>query len=101
MLSSLPKELSGKEIHTSFMIVKTVKLSSKGQVTLPADALRALKVRKGTEFLLIQKGEHLLLIPAARVGERVVDELGGFEALADPAFAELWDNEADEVWNEA
>jgi hypothetical protein len=27
-------------------------------------------------------------------------ELDGREALSDPAFADIWDNEADEVWNE-
>lgn len=83
------------------MLVKTVKVSSKGQITLPAEALRALKVRKGAEFVLIQQGERLVLLRAEDVGKRLVDELGGWEALAAPAFEELWGTEADEVWDEA
>lgn len=83
------------------MLVKTVKLSTKGQVTLPVEALRALKARKGSEFILIQEGERIVLVPAANVGRRTLDELGGWEALATPAFASLWDNPADEVWDAA
>ena len=83
------------------MLVKTVKLSEKGQVTLPADALRELGARKGTEFLFIQDGDRMLLVKADAVGRKVLDEFGGWEGLAGPAFEELWGTQADEVWNEA
>lgn len=83
------------------MLVKTVKLSSKGQITLPAEALKALRAKKGTEFVLVQEADHIVLVKAARVGRRVVDDLEGWERLAEPVFRELWDNPADEVWNEA
>lgn len=83
------------------MLVKTVKLSEKGQITLPADALRAMRASRGTEFLLVQEGDRLLLVKADAVGKRLVDDLGGWESLAAPAFKDLWDNDADEVWNEA
>lgn len=83
------------------MIVKTVKVSSKGQITLPSDTLRALKARKGSEFLLVQEGDHIVLVRAEHVAKRVVDDLGGWENLASPAFADLWGSKADEVWDEA
>lgn len=83
------------------MLVKTVKVSEKGQITLPAEALRALNAGKGTEFLVIQEGDRLLLVKADRVGRRVLDELGGWEALAAPAFEDLWNTDADEVWDGA
>jgi len=100
-MEPLPEEPSSKENHTSSVLVKTVKLSSKGQVTLPADALRALKLKKGAEFILIQDGARILLVPAGEAGKALLGELGGWEALALPAFEELWDNDADEVWDEA
>lgn len=76
-------------------------MSEKGQLTLPADALRAMNARRGTEFLLIQEDERIVLVKATAIGKRVLDEFGGWEALAAPAFADLWDNDADEAWNEA
>ena len=83
------------------MLVRTVRLSEKGQLTLPADALRAMNARRGTEFLLIQEDARIVLVKASAVGKRVLDEFGGWESLAAPAFADLWDNDADEAWNEA
>lgn len=83
------------------MLVKSVKLTDKGQITLPAEALRAMNARKGTEFLVIQEGDRMVLVKASAVGRKLLDEFGGWEALAAPAFSDLWDNEADEAWNEA
>ncbi len=85
----------------SNVIVKTVKLSSKGQLTLPAETLRALKARKGDEFVLVQEDQKIVLIPATRVARQVIDDLGGWSAISAPAFQQLWDNVDDEVWNEA
>ena len=84
------------------MIVKTVKVSAKGQLTLPADTMRAMNVRKGTEFVLVQDGDRLILTKANTVGKRIVDETRGFEALGVGAFQDVWDNPADdEAWNDA
>lgn len=83
------------------MIVRTARLTDKGQITLPADALREMNAGKGTEFLVIQEGDRLVLIKATSVGKQLLDDLGGWEALAAPAFADVWDNEADHVWDTA
>lgn len=83
------------------MIVKTAKVSAKGQLTLPADVLRALNARKGTEFLLVQDGDRIILTKAARVGKQVIDELAEFNQLGLSSFKRLWDNPFDEVWNDA
>jgi bifunctional DNA-binding transcriptional regulator/antitoxin component of YhaV-PrlF toxin-antitoxin module len=82
------------------MLVRTVRLTSKGQLSLPVDTLRALHLRKGAEFLLVQDGDRIILVPSQNVGKRVVDDLKGFEALALPAFKDVWDNETDEAWND-
>ena len=82
------------------MLVKTVKITDKGQITLPADTMRAMNLRRGAELVLVQEGDRIVLVRASRVGKQIVDEFGGWEELSAPAFAELWDNEADEVWND-
>lgn len=83
------------------MLVKTVKVTAKGQMSLPAEALRSLNARKGTEFLLVQEGDRILLTKASAVGKRLVDDLGGWEALGASAFRDVWDNDADAVWDDA
>jgi AbrB family looped-hinge helix DNA binding protein len=82
------------------VLVKTVKVSAKGQLTLPSEAMRAMNVRKGTEFILVQEGDRIILTKASSVGKRIVDETEGFGALGLPSFARVWDNPIDdEVWN--
>ncbi|HWG91839.1 MAG TPA: AbrB/MazE/SpoVT family DNA-binding domain-containing protein [Candidatus Thermoplasmatota archaeon] len=81
------------------MLVKTIRLTDKGQITLPVEALRAMNAGKGTEFLLIQEGERMVIVKASAVGKALLEEFGGWEALAAPAFADLWDNDEDEVWD--
>ena len=83
------------------MIVRTVRLTSKGQLSLPVDTLRALKIGEGSELLLVQEGDRILLLKAEQVGRREVEDLGGWSTLSAAAFSKVWDNEADEIWNEA
>lgn len=81
------------------MIVKTVTVSSKGQVSLPVAALRAMGVEKGTELLLVQEAGRLVLVKASDAGQRVVDELGGWESLATGAFEDTWAGPENDVWD--
>lgn len=83
------------------MLVRIAKLSAEGQIRLPVEVLRALEVDEGAEFVIVQKGEQIHLVPAKRAGKLLLDELPGWEALGELAFEELWDNEADGAWNQA
>lgn len=83
------------------MLLRTAKLSTKGQITLPADALRAMKAGKGTEFVIIQEGERLVLVKAERTARQIVDDLEGWGALSAPAFNKIWSSKADEIWDES
>lgn len=82
------------------VIVKTVKVSAKGQITLPAETLRSIRARKGTELVLVQEGDRIILVKAANIGRAVADEAREFGALATRSFEKLWDNPEDEIWNE-
>lgn len=83
------------------MIVKTVKVSAKGQFTIPAETMRAMNLRKGTEFIVVQEGDRIILMKASAVGKRIVDDTDGFAALGLSSFARVWDNPIDdEVWND-
>lgn len=68
---------------------------------MPVDALRALNATKGTEFLLLQEGDRIVLVKAEEAGRAIVDDLGGWAALAAPAFEEMWGSEEDEIWDSA
>ncbi len=81
------------------MQMRTVRASAKGQFTIPKDLFDAMGDPR--DLLLIQDGMRLVVLPAQESARALVDDLGGWEALAAPAFADVWDNEADEVWDHA
>lgn len=83
------------------MLLRKVTASAKGQFTLPADILRKLGGGKGPmELVLVQDGNRVILVPAADAAQAIVDDLEGWQYLSEKSFAELWDNEFDEVWND-
>jgi len=84
------------------VLLRKVTASAKGQFTLPVDMLRAIGAGKGpTELVLVQEGDRIVLVPAQRAAHAILDDLEGWEGLAEKAFADVWDNAADEVWNDA
>lgn len=84
------------------MLLRKVTASTKGQFTLPADILRAIGGGKGPmELVLVQDGERVVLVPAEKAAQAVLDDLQGWHHLALPAFQAVWDNAADEVWDDA
>lgn len=84
------------------MPVHRVKVSSKGQITLPAGTVRAMRARKGTEFLVLIEEDRIVLQRRRGSVAQPADDLADREALAEPAFAAVWDNPIDnQVWDRA
>jgi bifunctional DNA-binding transcriptional regulator/antitoxin component of YhaV-PrlF toxin-antitoxin module len=84
----------------SSVLVRRVTASANGQFSIPAEMMRALGAKGPMELLLVQDGDRIVLVPAARA-RQPVDDLEDWSALSLPAFAKLWDNDADEAWNDA
>ena len=57
----------------------TATLSSKNQITLPADMVRMLGLKGGDKLLIIQSGDHLALFPKpANFTDYIVGSMKGF-----------------------
>jgi AbrB family looped-hinge helix DNA binding protein len=85
---------------TSIVDVQTVKVSEKGQIAIPAKMRRRLGLRRGSTLLLIEDKGRILLAKAERAAEALADDFSDLTKHAEQTFRELWDNEADEVWND-
>ncbi len=60
------------------MIVKTVKISEKGQIAIPVDIREAIGLRKGDELLLLQDGNKIFMEKATEAAKTLKV---GFEPL--------------------
>lgn len=81
-------------------LLRTVKVSEKGQVALPADLRRALRIEKGTTLVLVTDGRRIYMEKEEDAARSVVDDFGPFLAASERVLAELWENDEDTVWDD-
>ncbi|MBS3102838.1 AbrB/MazE/SpoVT family DNA-binding domain-containing protein [Candidatus Woesearchaeota archaeon] len=83
------------------MELKTIKLSEKGQISIPKDIRRDMRLKKGDKLVLMTRGKQLILQKA----DLVLKKLGiGEESMqsmmaSEAALKKDWDNKYDERWN--
>lgn len=75
------------------METKIIKVTDKGQISLPIKIRSDLKIKQGDE-LIITKSDNTIILKKIRK-EDFSDLLKHSEKVAQ----ELWDNDEDEIWN--
>ncbi|MBI5388952.1 AbrB/MazE/SpoVT family DNA-binding domain-containing protein [Candidatus Woesearchaeota archaeon] len=75
------------------MDTKIVKVSDKGQISIPMILREATGIRKGDELMMIRSGNAIVLEKIKK--SDFSDLLKHSEGVAE----RLWDNKEDEVWD--
>jgi AbrB family looped-hinge helix DNA binding protein len=78
---------------------RSIKVSAKGQITLPSDIQKEMGISKGDEILLITKGGKIILERPERVAKKFKDEFADLRLLSERSLGKIWLNKEDEVWN--
>jgi len=81
------------------MRIKTVKVSGKGQISLPVEVRNAAGIEKGDELILIQQGKKILLEPVQRVSGKMADDFSDLLSLSEKSLAQVW-SDSDSIWEE-
>ncbi len=81
------------------MIIKTIKLSGKGQVALPQDMRKAASMEKGDELLAIEEDGKIMLEKTHKITEHVKGEFKELLKHSEKVAEKLWSNKADEIWD--
>ncbi len=87
-----------KKILTLTMRIKTVKVTDKGQISLPIDIRRETGIKKGDELLLIQDGKKILIELKPKLKE-IEDDFSDLIKFSEKSFKNIWSDE-DEIWEE-
>jgi len=82
------------------MIVKTVKVSNKGQISIPLEVRKETGINKGDELMLIQKGKKILIEAAGNMHKKMEDDFSDLIKLSEKSLSKLWGNKSDEIWND-
>ncbi len=81
------------------MEVKTVKVSEKGQIAIPADIRENIGIKKGDTLVLIQEENRLLLQKAEQLGKEAKDEFKHLLKHSEEVAKKFWSSKADDVWD--
>ncbi len=79
---------------------KKVKVTDKGQISIPVEIQRRIGIARGDELLLIAKGRRIVLEKPARVAELLEDEFADLQTINEESLKKLWLNKADDVWDQ-
>ncbi len=78
---------------------KTIKVSKKGQIAIPSDIRREMKISEGDELLLVKKGKRIMLEKASELSRELQDEFQDILTLTESSLKKIWENREDQIWN--
>lgn len=80
--------------------VKTVKISGKGQISIPKDIRKDLKLKEGETLVMISDGEKIVIQkPEKIVKGAKISESKKTMIMSEHVLKKEWDNKYDERWN--
>jgi len=81
------------------MIIKTVKVSDKGQIAIPVEIRAKVGINKGEELILVQEDSKIMIEKAKKVSEAVKDDFKDLIHYTEQSLKKVWGNKKDDIWN--
>ena len=75
------------------METKIIKVTDKGQISIPTEIRNSIGISAGDELIVIRDGETLCLKKIKK------DDFKDLLKLKEKSLKEIWDNQEDEIWN--
>ncbi len=81
-------------------MIRTVKVSDKGQIAIPQTLRENLGIIKGDDLTLFQIGGKILIEKTQETEEKIKDDFNDILKFSENSLSEVWDNPEDEIWDE-
>ena len=75
------------------MEAKIIKVTDKGQISIPVEIRNAIGISAGDELIAIRDGESLCIRKIKK------DDFKDLLKLNEKSLKKIWDNEIDDIWN--
>ena len=75
------------------METKIIRVSGKGQISLPVKIREVLNIERGSELLITQNEDSVVIKKIKR------DDFSDLLKHSEKVAKKLWDNKEDEIWN--
>lgn len=80
--------------------LKTVNVSAKGQIAIPADIRKMLGIKKGDRLLLTAARKKILIEKSNEITKKIEDDLSYLTKISERTAKKLWNNESDKIWDQ-
>lgn len=81
------------------MIMKTVKVSDKGQIAIPREIREQTGIKKGDELVIVQSNGKILLEKSQKVSTKMKDDFKDLLKFSEKTLRSVWGNKQDDIWN--
>lgn len=80
-------------------MMKTIKVSEKGQIAIPNQIRETLGIEQGDELVIIQIDNKILIEKAQRTEQKLKEDFKDILKFSEKSLKEVWDNKSDNIWN--
>jgi len=80
-------------------MIKTVKVSDKGQIAIPQSIRSSMGIERGDELVLIQMDSKILLEKSQKVSGKLKDDFRDILKFSEKSLKSVWGNKQDDIWN--
>ena len=81
------------------MKVKTIRVSDKGQISIPLDIREEVGIKKGDELILIESNGKILLEKQEKASNKLKSGFKDILKFSEDSLKSVWDNKQDDIWN--
>ena len=82
------------------ILMKTIRVSEKGQIAIPREIREKLNITQGDELIIIEDNEKLLIEKSKRITKNLKDDFKDILRYSEQSLKEVWDNPEDDIWNQ-
>lgn len=81
-------------------MLKTVKVSEKGQISIPQQIRENIGIEQGDELVMIQIDGKILLEKTQKAEIKMKDDFKDILKFSEASLKEVWQNKEDDIWSE-
>jgi AbrB family looped-hinge helix DNA binding protein len=79
--------------------IKTLRVSDKGQISIPNSVRQKLGIERGDNLILFEIEGKILLEKQQKISDKMKDEFKDILHFSEQSLKEVWDNPEDEIWS--
>lgn len=81
------------------MLMKTIKVSEKGQIAIPVDIRENAGIKQGDELIVIQENSKILIEKPIRLSTKIKDDFKDLLKFSELSLKKVWNNKKDDIWD--